>query len=70
MAIDTREKRANVMGVGRPWMRSKHPTGTFDEQARINIGNAYGGNSLSATGLTILNYTRGLMRSMFRGLAR
>ena len=46
MAIDTREKRMNAMGVGRPWHRSHH-TETIDEQWRIAAGNAYGGNALS-----------------------
>lgn len=46
MALDTREKRANVLGVGRPWLRHPHP-GTIDEQWRIARGSAYGGNALS-----------------------
>ena len=48
MALDTKEKRANVIGVGRPWMRDKFPVATPDEQWRIASGNAYGGNALSA----------------------
>ena len=46
MAIDTREKRAAITGVGRPYMRDKLP-GTVDEEWRIASGNAYGGNALS-----------------------
>ena len=46
MALDTREKRENVPGVGRPWMRAHH-TETIDEQWRIGVGLAYGGNALS-----------------------
>ena len=54
MAIDTKEKRANVLGVGRPWMRDKFPVASPDEQWRIASGNAYGGNALSPTeGLSI-----------------
>lgn len=45
MAIDTREKRTCVVGVGRPWHRSKFP-GSIDEAWRIASGNAYCGNSL------------------------
>jgi len=45
MAIDTREKRMSVPGVGRPWMRSHH-TETIDEQWRLGIGNIYNGNSI------------------------
>jgi len=48
MAIDTKEKRANVIGVGRPWLRDKFPQAAKDEQWRIASGNAYGGNALSA----------------------
>ena len=48
MALDTKEKRAAVFGVGRPWMRDKFPVATPDEEWRIASGNAYGGNALSA----------------------
>lgn len=47
MAVDTQEKRMNAAHCGRPWKRGKFPTGGFDEQARISIGHAYGGNALS-----------------------
>lgn len=47
MAIDTKEKRATVLGVGRPWMRDKFPVATPDEEWRISSGNAYGGNALT-----------------------
>ncbi len=62
MAIDTLEKRAAIVGVGRPWMRGKLP-GTVDEEWRIASGNAYGGNALSpaaggTTLLQMLNHTR------------
>lgn len=50
MAIDTKEKRAGSLGVGRPWMRDKFPVATPDEQWRIASGNAYGGNALSPAG--------------------
>lgn len=46
MALDTREKRENVPGIGRPWMRAHH-TETIDEQWRISVGLAYGGNALT-----------------------
>jgi len=51
MAIDDQEKRQAVLGVGRPWMRNKLPVATPDEEWRINSGNAYGGNALSAGGV-------------------
>ncbi len=47
MAIDSKEKRASVLGVGRPWVRDKFPVATPDEEWRISSGNAYGGNALS-----------------------
>lgn len=47
MAIDTKEKRAGVLGVGRPWMRDKFPVAVPDQQWRMDSGNAYGGNVLS-----------------------
>ncbi len=47
MAIDTKEKRASVLGVGRPWIRDKFPVAAKDEEWRISSGNAYGGNALS-----------------------
>ncbi|MCZ6898275.1 MAG: hypothetical protein O7D95_06185 [Betaproteobacteria bacterium] len=46
MAIDSREKRQSVPGVGRPYMRS-HQTATIDEQWRLGVGNVYNGNALS-----------------------
>lgn len=53
MSIDTKEKRAAVLGVGRPWMRDKFPVATPDEEWRIASGNAYGGNALSPAGGTV-----------------
>ena len=50
MAIDTAEKRQNITGCGRPYMRSHFPVATPDEEWRIFSGNAYGGNTLSAVG--------------------
>ena len=49
MAIDTREKRANVLGVARPWIRSKEPDASKDEAWRASSANSYGGNLLSPT---------------------
>jgi hypothetical protein len=46
MALDSREKRAAALGVGRPWVRDKLP-GANDQEWRIASGNAYGGNALS-----------------------
>ena len=50
MAIDTREKALAVVGVGRPWMRTKLPIATPDEQWRASSAHSYGGNALSPAG--------------------
>lgn len=47
MAIDTREKRAAITGVGRLYNRDKLPDATKDEEWRIASGLAYGGNALT-----------------------
>jgi len=52
MAIDTREKRASVLSVGRPWSRTKEP-GTVDEAWRLASGMAYAGNALSPPGAAL-----------------
>ena len=41
MALNTREKRASVLGVARPWMRDKFPTLDLDEAWRTASGNSY-----------------------------
>jgi len=48
MAIDSKEKRQGITGVGRPYIRDKFPVATPDEEWRVFSGNAYGGNSFSA----------------------
>jgi len=47
MAIDSKEKRQGITGVGRPYIRDKFPVATPDEEWRIFSGNAYGGNTLT-----------------------
>lgn len=42
--IDTRSKRASVLGVGRPWMRSKEPDAIKGTFWRAATGNVYNGN--------------------------
>lgn len=54
MAVDTQEKRMAVLGMCIPWMGA-HPSGTVDEEERVSIAFAYGGNALSPpVGGTIL----------------
>ena len=53
MAIDDKEKRASVIGVGRPWMRDKFPVATPDEEWRMSSGLTYGGNALGAAVSTL-----------------
>lgn len=47
MALDTQEKRMAAAGAGRPFMRAHFPVATPDEEWRISIGIAYGGNALT-----------------------
>ncbi len=46
MAIDDREKRASIPGVGRSFMRGRFPA-TIDEQWRHAVGHSYAGTTLS-----------------------
>ena len=48
MAIDSKEKRQNITGVGRPYIRDHFPIATPDEEWRVGVGNVYGGNPLVA----------------------
>ncbi|KKM16055.1 hypothetical protein LCGC14_1689730 [marine sediment metagenome] len=63
MSIDTKEKRANVLGVGRPWMRDKFPVATPDEQWRMASGLTYGGNALSAPATGVVTKRFGITGS-------
>lgn len=55
MAIDTREKRASVLSVGRPWSNTKEP-GAVDELWRLASGMAYAGTVLSPeTGRAVIS---------------
>ena len=47
MALDSLEKRRTVPGVGRPWMRMKHPVATPDVQWRMAVGLTYGDVALA-----------------------
>ena len=47
MALDSKTKRAAVMGVARPWMRSKNPDAGLGEAWRVASGNTYPVASLS-----------------------
>jgi len=47
MAIDSKEKRQAIFSTGRIWNRNTFPIATPDEQWRLSVGNAYGGNALS-----------------------
>lgn len=72
MAIDTRDKRFSMMGLSQPVPSlMANPDGTIGAQDRALLVFLYHGITLSAgTGLTVLNFGRGLMRSMFRGVSR
>ncbi len=59
MALDSLEKRRNVPGVGRPWMRMIHPVATPDEQWRMAVGLSYGGNALTPVAGRIMSSIAG-----------
>jgi len=40
MALDSRQKRAAIIGVGRAWYRNSHPSG-IDTAQRASIGQVY-----------------------------
>ena len=40
MALDSRQKRAAVVGVARPWYRNATPA-TIDDSKRAAVGNVY-----------------------------
>lgn len=48
MAIDSAEKRQNVVGIGRPWMRTHFPIATPDVEWRAATGLSYGANGLQS----------------------
>ncbi len=50
MAIDTQEKRMSVVGVGRPWFRSKLP-GAIDAAWRQASAHIYAGVVIAAPSL-------------------
>ncbi len=54
MAIDSKEKRASVIGVGRPYLRDKFPvTAPGDVQWRASSGLAYGAYIVSSVITTV-----------------
>lgn len=65
MAIDSKEKRASVLGVARPWMRDKFPVATPDEEWRASSANSYGGNALSAGAAVLISQARSVGRFVF-----
>ncbi len=53
MAIDSKEKRASVIGVGRPYLRDKFPVATPDTEWRASSGLAYGAYIIATTIVTV-----------------
>ncbi len=54
MAIDSKEKRASVIGVGRPYLRDKFPIATPDPQWRASSGLSYGAYIISVLVTTVV----------------
>ena len=66
MAVDTRDKRFSIMGLGQPTPSVLPlPDGAIDTSDRSFFIFLYSGIALGAGSLlTILNFSRGLMRGM------
>jgi len=47
--MDSKEKRQNVIGVGRPWMRNHFPVAVPDTEWRAASGLSYGANGLTGS---------------------
>lgn len=48
MAIDSRQKRMSVSGVGRPWQRTQDNDAALGQAWRQSVGNIYAGNLVGA----------------------
>jgi len=72
MAVDSRDKRFSIMGLSQPVPSIyANPDGTIGTQDRAQLVFLYSGIALgSAAGLTVLNFGRGLMRGIARGITR
>jgi hypothetical protein len=72
MAVDTRDKRFSIMGLSQPVPSLyANPDGTIGTQDRAQLVFLYAGISLGgAPTTTVIDYGRGLMRGMFRGITR
>lgn len=68
MAIDTKEKRANMLTVGRPWMRGRVPNGDKDVGWRSQLGMFYGGNGLGGGPYGALSISSRMARRMSYGM--
>lgn len=70
MAIDSALKRKAAAGAGRPWMRGSTPaTSGISAAERATIGMAYPVATFATPGgLSILDYERGVMRGIARGI--
>ena len=70
MALNSRQKRAAVVGTARIWYRNPHPSGV-DAAQRASIGSVYPVATFAGAALTtVMDFGRGLMRGMFRGVSR
>ncbi len=59
MALDVRERRANALSVGRPYMRDKFPDSGKGPEWRPSVAHSYGGNRLSP--LVIITESFGML---------
>jgi hypothetical protein len=63
LAVDTRDKRASLIGLAKPWVRLlQTPTGTIGQGGRQMLEMLYAG--IAAAGPTIVTWMNGLTTSV------
>ncbi len=60
MSIDNKQKRWSVVGVGRPWLRTKNPH-TRAVAWRMSVGLSYAGNAISGPPSTVIAWSEAAM---------
>lgn len=60
MALDSKQKRMSVVGVGRPWLRSQLPHGK-NLAWRMSVGLTYAGNAISGPPSSVTAWSEAAM---------
>ncbi len=61
MALDSRQKRMSVVGVGRPWLRTKMPSISNELAWRMASGLSYAGNAITGPPSTVIAWSEAAM---------